>query len=125
MFRSTPSDAAQVNLWSCALYPNLTRDFWDEKLSPSGRSIAEENVTDRNISTSNEVTTFLSTCLTARCENAESCGRIVCRSSKVTLGSNTILSVAGVDTCLDSICGVKSVSSPDIAGIGVIVSIFI
>jgi hypothetical protein len=124
VFGSTPPDAAQANLWSCALYPNLTRDFRDETLSPEEMTIVIDNDTNTSISTSNQVSTFLSTCLRAWCNNSELCGKTACQASQITL-DDTILSAAGVDNCLNSICGVKSVSSPDIAGIGVIISIFI
>lgn len=124
VFGSTPPDAAQVNLWSCALFSNLTRDFRDERLLPEENTLVRENETDTSISTSNLVSTFLSTCLGAWCDNSELCGKTVCHPSHITL-KDTRLSAAGVDNCLNSICGVKSVSSPDIAGIGVIISIFI
>jgi len=125
VFGSIPPDAAQVNLWSCAFYVNLTRDFRDETLRPEDTNVVVENAVDTNISTSNQVTTFLSTCLVAWCDNSEQCGKSACRSLQLDVNQSTILSAAGIDTCLNSICGVKSISSPDIAGIGVIVSIFI
>jgi hypothetical protein len=121
----TPQDAAQMNLWSCALFPNLTRDFRDSILSNDSRAILLENEVDTNRSTSSHVTTFIATCLAAWCDNSEVCGKSVCRADQTTLYNNTLLSALGIDTCLDSICGVKRFSSPDIAGVGVITSIFI
>lgn len=124
VFGSTPSDPAQVNLWGCALYPNLTRDFREEKLSVDERNFVIGNGTDTNPSIATQVTAFLSTCLKAWCDNSEACGKTACQSTQTTLDNQTILSAAGVDTCLSSICGIRRSASPDIAGIGVITSIF-
>lgn len=124
VFGSTPPDAAQINLWSCTLYLNLTRDLREGHLPNKSRAIVLENHTDASIATSTSVTSFISTCLVAWCDNSEACGKTACMPSETVI-NGTLLSAASVDTCLDSICGVKRVSSPDFAGIGVITSIFI
>jgi len=124
LFGPTPPDDAQINLWSCALYPNLTRDFRESKLSTESMAFVLGNETDTSTTTSAHVTTFISTCFAAWCDNSELCGKRACDLERTRL-DNIMLSAAGIDTCLDSICGVRRVSSPDIAGIGVITSIFI
>ncbi|KAH7082795.1 hypothetical protein BKA63DRAFT_404177, partial [Paraphoma chrysanthemicola] len=121
----TPPDAAQFNLWSCALFPNLTRDFRESRLFNDSRATLLVDDVDTNISTSSQVTTFISTCLAAWCDNSEGCGKSICKPAQTTLHNRTILSAAGMDTCLDDICGVSRFSSPDIAGVGVVTSIFI
>ncbi|KAF2820204.1 hypothetical protein CC86DRAFT_374431 [Ophiobolus disseminans] len=121
---STPPDAAQINLWSCALFPNLTHDYRESNLSNNARTFVLGNNTDTSISTSTQVTTFISTCLEAWCNNSEGCGKTACNAERMAL-NNVMLSAGAIDICLDSICGVRRISSPDIAGIGVIASIFI
>ncbi|KAF2029562.1 hypothetical protein EK21DRAFT_28472, partial [Setomelanomma holmii] len=113
-----------INLWSCALFPNMTRDFRESRIL-GYEPYLQENDVDLNISTSTQVTTFISTCLAAWCENSETCGKSVCKADETTVSNRTLLSAGGVDPCLDSICGVAKYSSPDIAGVGVITSIFI
>jgi hypothetical protein len=54
---------AQMNLWSCALYPNLTHDFRSSKLAPTSREWVLGNKSDTSIGTSTQVAEFLSTCL--------------------------------------------------------------
>jgi hypothetical protein len=126
---------AQMNLWSCALYLNLTHDFRSSKLAPTSREWVLGNKSDTSIGTSTQVAEFLSTCLAAWCDNEEGCGKTKCRVGQMTIaGSGNSsegdfggkrLNAAELDTCLDSICGIQFNSSPDIAGIGVMTSIFI
>lgn len=125
---------AQMNLWSCALYPNLTHDFRASALAPESRQWVLGNNTDTSPVTSTRVTNFLATCLAAWCDNEEGCGKTKCRPNQLTIKSRhngsgagfevERLNAAALDTCLDSICGYSLISSPDIAGIGVVVSIF-
>jgi hypothetical protein len=126
---------AQMNLWSCALFPNLTHDFRSSILAPTSREWVLGNHTDTGIGVSTQVTEFLSRCLAAWCDNEEGCRKTKCRVDQMTIqGSEDgsegdagykILDAAALDTCLDSICGIQLISSPDIAGIGVMTSIFI
>lgn len=126
---------AQMNLWSCALYPNLTHDFRASALASEAQQWTLGNNTDTSVLTSTQVTRFISTCLAAWCDNEEGCGKTKCRPNEITITSigNTSerileverLNAAALDICLDSICGYQPNSSPDIAGIGVIASIFI
>lgn len=62
-----------LNFWSCAFFPNLTRDFGESNLSTEDKTFLLDHKLDVNVSTSAHVTSFLSTCLAAWCDNAESC----------------------------------------------------
>ncbi|KAH7380249.1 hypothetical protein DE146DRAFT_729497, partial [Phaeosphaeria sp. MPI-PUGE-AT-0046c] len=125
---------AQLNLWSCALYPNITHDFRASTLPHASQEWVLRDDADTSIATSTRVTRFISRCMAAWCDNEESCGKTKCTVDRTTTGGSRDtgesetgdyrLDAQGLDLCLDSICGIQRSSSPDIAGIGVITSIF-
>jgi hypothetical protein len=118
---------AQLNFWSCAFFPNLTRDFRESILPAENRTVLLAAGLDTTISSSANVTSFLSTCLAAWCDNSQGCATNTACSRKQLVINNTMLSAAGLDVCFDQICDgdPERVSSPDIAGVGVITSIII
>jgi hypothetical protein len=116
----------QLNFWSCVFYPDLTRDFWESRLSTQNRTFLRDHKVDTNQSISTQVTTHLATCLVAWCDNAEGCRSSYCNTTNL-ITHQSLSSAGAADACLDSICAAnpERVSSYDIAGIGALISIMI
>ncbi|KAH8716908.1 hypothetical protein GQ44DRAFT_624669, partial [Phaeosphaeriaceae sp. PMI808] len=112
---------APLNFWNCAFYPNLTRDFRIGRLGNKNQTFLRE--VDLNNGTSANITSFLSTCLVAYCENSDSCKTPSCTKSQLVV-NGTMLMASSVDACLDEICNNDAMkfSNPDIMGIGAMAS---
>ncbi|KAH7397164.1 hypothetical protein BKA66DRAFT_369556, partial [Pyrenochaeta sp. MPI-SDFR-AT-0127] len=113
-----------LRFWSCTFYPNLTHNFRELRLPNKNRTFLLDNEIDTSVSSAENVTSFLSTCLVAWCEGSKGCATPSCTLDRLTI-SGTMLSAADVRTCLDCICSVspERLSSPDILGIGILCSI--
>ncbi|OAL53281.1 hypothetical protein IQ07DRAFT_585228 [Pyrenochaeta sp. DS3sAY3a] len=115
-----------LNFWSCAFFPNLTRDYREARLPDSNVTFLDSMNVDTSLTNSTHVTSFLSTCLSAWCGNSVNCSSSSCDTTKLTI-NGTLLSAQETSTCVTEICTATTerVSNSDITGIGVITSIFI
>jgi hypothetical protein len=118
--------SAPMNFWSCAMFPNITQALRNSHLPSANRTYLLEKNVDTNVNTSTAVTSFISTCLSSWCRESGGCMTSSCTVDSLQVG-DTMLSAAGLDTCLDHLCSLPlSVpSNPDIGGIGVIASYYI
>lgn len=114
------------NFWSCAFYPNLTRDVREFRLEDGNRTFLLDRKMDVNVASSANVAHFLSTCLVTFCENSKTCRTPSCTMGRLIV-NESMLAAFAVDDCLTNICDnePERSSNPDIAGIGAVSSYMI
>lgn len=116
----------QINFWSCAFYPNFSRDVRESRLPAENQSFLLDRRVDTTLSSAVSVASFLSTCLVAYCDMTPSCKAQSCTMSQLNLNSS-LLSAIAIDNFLDNICknNSENLSDPDIAGVGVVISFYV
>lgn len=124
---SAMESSTERTFWSCAFYPNFTRDYRDFLMIPEDHTFVTDLDVDTSLEASSNITVFLSTCLMEYCNNPEGCRTRTSSCSPQQLVVNeSLLSASAVQSCLSDICKYDrwysdSVNS-DIMGIGVTIS---
>jgi hypothetical protein len=106
------------NFWSCAFYPNISRDVRDHRMPQQDVSLLA-NEMDTTISSSASVVNLYSTCLVAYCDDFLGCESSLCTKSNLVI-NNTMLSNEKLRGCLYEVCDRMPdfAVNPDIGGPG-------
>ena len=125
----TPTYNSLNNLYHCAMYTWITRDFRLGSLSETNNTYLAINHVDTSLSHAGAVTSTVSTCLAAYCESLSDCkARHVnpCAASELSINGSVIDSLQ-TNTCVQAICDShpQPQANTDIAGIGMLAAYII
>jgi hypothetical protein len=120
--------ASAQNFAACIILPNVTRDFEDSTLPypgfAAGLAFSDDSTVAQN------VVTLVSECLPHWCNDSAICQKKnIGQCSRASITSNSTMLFEPVYDCLEAICSDRREdalpASPDIAGIGVIISYYV